>query len=136
MPVANAAALAEAIPDATLRIIDDAGHLVFIEQAEEVNDEIISFLEPFERRPSWRLAATQKAKRLMQRTGETNEKVLSVFKSREPYETDDPRTTQIAQETPAEEQERPTLTKIKGWLRRLFVATGAWTRKLRDRLSR
>ena len=58
VPVANAAALAEAIPDATLRIIDDAGHLVFIEQSEEVNDEIISFLEPFERKPSWRLAVT------------------------------------------------------------------------------
>jgi pimeloyl-ACP methyl ester carboxylesterase len=46
VPVANAAALAEAIPDARLRIVDDAGHLVFIEQAEEVNDEIISFLSP------------------------------------------------------------------------------------------
>jgi pimeloyl-ACP methyl ester carboxylesterase len=136
VPVANAAALAEAIPDATLRVIDDAGHLVFIEQAEEVNDEIISFLEPFERRPSWRLAATQKAKRLMQRTGEKNGKVLSVFKSREPHETDDPRTTQIAQETPTEEQESPTLTRIKGWLRWPFVATSAWTRRLRDRLSR
>ncbi len=96
MPVANAAALAETIPDATIRVIDDAGHLVFIEQAEEVNDKIISFLEPFERKSFWRLAATQKARRLMQRTGEKDEKVLSVFKSREPHETDDPRTTQIA----------------------------------------
>ena len=80
--------------------------------------------------------AAFEAKRLMQRTGETNEKVLSVFKSREPHETDYPRTTQIAQETPAEEQERPTLTKIKGWLRWPFVATSTWTRRLRDRLSR
>ena len=136
VPVANAAALAEAIPDARLRIVDDAGHLVFIEQADEVNDEIISFLEPFEREPSWRLSARQKAKRLMQRTGEANEKVLSAFKSREPHETEDPRTTQTTQETPAEEQEHHTLTKIKGWLRRPFMATCAWTRKLRDRLSR
>ncbi len=72
----------------------------------------------------------------MQRTGEKDEKVLSVFKSREPHETDDPRTTQMSQETPAEEQEPHTLTKIKGWLRRPFMATSAWTRKLRDRLSR
>lgn len=77
VPVANAAALAEAIPDATLRVIDDAGRLVFIEQADEVNNEIISFLEPFEREPSWRLSARQKAKRLMQRTGEANERPCS-----------------------------------------------------------
>ena len=136
VPVANAAALAEAIPGATLRVIDDAGHLVFIEQAEEVNDEIISFLEPFERKPSWRLAATQKARRLMQRTGEKDEKVFSVVKSREPHETDDTHTTQMTQETPAEEQEQRTFAKLKGWLRRPAQVTGAWTRKLRSWLSR
>ena len=64
------------------------------------------------------------------------EKVLSAFKSREPHETEDPRTTQTTQETPAEEQEHHTLTKIKGWLRRPLQATSAWTRKLRNRLSR
>jgi len=43
--VANAA-LAEAIPGARLRVLGDAGHLVFIERAEDVNEEIVSFLEP------------------------------------------------------------------------------------------
>ncbi len=46
VPVTNATALAEAIPGAKLRVLDDAGHLVFIERAEEVNKEIVSFLEP------------------------------------------------------------------------------------------
>jgi pimeloyl-ACP methyl ester carboxylesterase len=46
VPVANAAALAEAIPCAKLRVLGDAGHLVFIERAEDVNEEIVSFLEP------------------------------------------------------------------------------------------
>jgi pimeloyl-ACP methyl ester carboxylesterase len=44
VPVANAVALARAIPDAELRILDDAGHLVFIERAEEFNREVASFL--------------------------------------------------------------------------------------------
>jgi pimeloyl-ACP methyl ester carboxylesterase len=44
VPVANAVALARAIPDAELRVLDDAGHLVFIERAEEFNREIASFL--------------------------------------------------------------------------------------------
>lgn len=46
VPVANAAALAKAVPGAELRILDAAGHLVFIERAEEVNKEIVSFLKP------------------------------------------------------------------------------------------
>lgn len=46
MPLANTAALAEAIPDARLCIIEGAGHLVFIEKAKEVNTEIVSFLKP------------------------------------------------------------------------------------------
>ena len=46
VPVANANALAEAIPSAKLRITKDAGHLVFIEKAKEVNKEIVSFLKP------------------------------------------------------------------------------------------
>jgi len=60
VPVANAVVLAKAIPDAKLRIFEDAGHLVFIERAEEVNEEIVSFLEargeqePQERWPTWR----------------------------------------------------------------------------------
>ena len=46
VPVANAAALAGAIPDARLRVLDNAGHLVFIERFAEVNREVISFLKP------------------------------------------------------------------------------------------
>lgn len=44
VPVSNAYALARAIPGAELRVLDDAGHLVFIERAEEVNEEVASFL--------------------------------------------------------------------------------------------
>jgi pimeloyl-ACP methyl ester carboxylesterase len=44
VPVANAVALVEAIPNARLRVLDDAGHLVFIERAEAVNREVTAFL--------------------------------------------------------------------------------------------
>ena len=40
----NAVALEEAIPDSRLRIFEGAGHLVFIERAEELNEEVLSFL--------------------------------------------------------------------------------------------
>src|ERR687894_2972717 len=46
VPPANARALAEAIPDAKLRILEDVGHLVFIERFAEVNREIVTFLRP------------------------------------------------------------------------------------------
>jgi 3-oxoadipate enol-lactonase len=46
VPLANARALAKAIPGAKLRVLEDAAHLVFIEQAEEVNEQIVSFLKP------------------------------------------------------------------------------------------
>jgi 3-oxoadipate enol-lactonase len=46
VPVANAAALAEAIPGARLRVLDKAGHLVFIERFGEVNREVVTFLKP------------------------------------------------------------------------------------------
>jgi 3-oxoadipate enol-lactonase len=46
VPVANAVALAEAIPDARLRVLEDAGHLVFIERFADVNREIVTFLRP------------------------------------------------------------------------------------------
>jgi pimeloyl-ACP methyl ester carboxylesterase len=52
VPVANAAALAGTIPGARLRILDDAGHLVFIERFADVNREVIAFLKP--RRPQKR----------------------------------------------------------------------------------
>lgn len=46
VPVANAAALAAAIPGARLRVFDHAGHLVFIERFADVNREVVSFLKP------------------------------------------------------------------------------------------
>ncbi len=134
IPVANAAALAEAIPDARLRVLDGAGHLVFIEQAEEVNEEIISFLEPHERKPSWRLPVEQKTKKLIRQAGETSGKVFSAFELRDSQEPDGTRETQAAQETP--EKKRPALGKLKGWFQRPFRFASTWTRKLRDRLSR
>ena len=45
VPVANAAALAEAIPGAKLRVFDDAGHLIFIERFADVNREVVTFLK-------------------------------------------------------------------------------------------
>jgi 3-oxoadipate enol-lactonase len=48
VPVANAVALAEAIPGAKLRILEGAGHLVFVERAADVNREVIGFLKGFE----------------------------------------------------------------------------------------
>ena len=44
VPVANAVLLAQTIPRARLRIINGAGHLVFIERAAEVNRAILAFL--------------------------------------------------------------------------------------------
>jgi 3-oxoadipate enol-lactonase len=44
VPPANARALAEAIPNARLRLIEGAGHLVFIGRAGEVNREVVEFL--------------------------------------------------------------------------------------------
>jgi 3-oxoadipate enol-lactonase len=41
---ANARALAEAIPNAKLRLLEGAGHLVFVERATEVNREVVAFL--------------------------------------------------------------------------------------------
>ena len=45
VPLANAAALAEAIPDAKLRVLADAGHLVFIERFADLNREVVVFLK-------------------------------------------------------------------------------------------
>lgn len=46
VPPLNARALADAIPDSRLRVLDRAGHLVFIERFAEVNREIVTFLKP------------------------------------------------------------------------------------------
>jgi 3-oxoadipate enol-lactonase len=61
VPVANAVALAEAIPGSTLRVLDDAGHLVFIERYADVNREVVTFLKPRESRE--RRATTRGASR-------------------------------------------------------------------------
>jgi 3-oxoadipate enol-lactonase len=45
VPVANATALAERIPQARLRVLGAAGHLVFIERFADVNREVITFLK-------------------------------------------------------------------------------------------
>lgn len=50
VPAANAAALAESIPGARLRVLDHAGHLVFIERFAEVNREVVSFLKSRKKR--------------------------------------------------------------------------------------
>lgn len=50
VPLANAVALAEALPDARLRVLDRAGHLVFIERYADVNREVVTFLKRGDRR--------------------------------------------------------------------------------------
>lgn len=45
VPPANARALADAIPGAKLRVLDDAGHLVFVERFADVNREVVRFLK-------------------------------------------------------------------------------------------
>jgi 3-oxoadipate enol-lactonase len=50
VPAANAVALAEEIPGAKLRVLDDAGHLVFIERYADVNREVVTFLKSRESR--------------------------------------------------------------------------------------
>jgi 3-oxoadipate enol-lactonase len=49
VPPANARALAQAIPGARLRVLEGAGHLVFVERAAEVNREVLAFLEETDR---------------------------------------------------------------------------------------
>jgi 3-oxoadipate enol-lactonase len=44
VPPSNARGQAAAIPNARLRLIEGAGHLVFIERAAEVNREVLEFL--------------------------------------------------------------------------------------------
>lgn len=59
VPSANAAALAGAISGARLRVLDDAGHLVFIERFADVNREVVRFLkEP--RRPNAQRPSTDR----------------------------------------------------------------------------
>jgi pimeloyl-ACP methyl ester carboxylesterase len=50
VPASNAFALAEEIPGAKLRVLDEAGHLVFIERYADVNREVVNFFKPRESR--------------------------------------------------------------------------------------
>ncbi|QIN81996.1 alpha/beta fold hydrolase [Rubrobacter tropicus] len=52
VPPANARALADAIPGAKLRVLEDAGHLVFIERFADVNREVVRFLKSRDGRQS------------------------------------------------------------------------------------
>jgi pimeloyl-ACP methyl ester carboxylesterase len=63
VPVANAAALAGAIPGAKLRVLDGAGHLVFVERFADVNREVVTFLEPRGTRGSERPRGTRKLRK-------------------------------------------------------------------------
>jgi 3-oxoadipate enol-lactonase len=75
VPVANAVALAEAIPDAKLRVLEDAGHLVFIERFADVNREVVTFLKPRKPRGRQRTRKTL-AKRLIERAQEVGKDVF------------------------------------------------------------
>ncbi|CAN5685414.1 alpha/beta hydrolase [soil metagenome] len=52
VPPANARALADAIPGAKLRVLEDAGHLVFVERCADVNREVVRFLKSSDARPA------------------------------------------------------------------------------------
>ena len=74
--VDNAAALAEAIPDAKLRVLEDAGHLVFIERFADVNREVVTFLKK-PRKPRGRQRTRKTlAKRLVARAQELGKGVF------------------------------------------------------------
>lgn len=87
VPASNAAALAEEIPESRLRILDDAGHLVFIERFADVNREIVTFLKP--RKPQKRRTheppkeqAQRKPKGFIGHAEAVKEKIASFLKSR------------------------------------------------------
>jgi 3-oxoadipate enol-lactonase len=83
VPVANAVALAEAIPGAKLRVLDDAGHLVFIERFADVNREVVTFLRPRkdQKRPRGTPVAKRKpGRRLLKRAREATETLVSLLK--------------------------------------------------------
>ena len=84
VPVANAVALAEAIPDAKLRLLDNAGHLIFIERYADVNREVINFLKPRKprkKRPQ-RTPAEQEPKDLLGRVERVKEGIQSFVEPR------------------------------------------------------
>lgn len=62
-------------------------HLIFIEQSEEVNKEIVSFLKPDKLRKMWRPQlppVKQRTKQLAERVGAANQKLVSFARTRNP----------------------------------------------------
>jgi pimeloyl-ACP methyl ester carboxylesterase len=154
VPLANAVALAESIPNTKLRVLDGAGHLVFIEQAKEVNKEIIAFLKPRKRwRPRIR-PEKQKMKRLVERLEKANNKLFPFLKNRKPKRKQSSQRSSAKQETKRSQRgdgmrklrgarellQKPkggiAFGKIEGWLRRSYQVPGDWARKLRGRFPR
>jgi 3-oxoadipate enol-lactonase len=84
VPVANAVALAEAIPQAKLRVLEDAGHLVFIERFADVNREVVTFLKPRKPRKGREPRRPPKGKRngFLKRAEGIREKIASSLKPR------------------------------------------------------
>jgi len=81
VPVANAVALAEAIPGAKLRVLENAGHLVFIERFGDVNREVVTFLKPRSTRVH-ASSAQQQSKRLLERVRGVKQEIETFLKSR------------------------------------------------------
>ena len=144
VPVANATALAEAIPNAKLRVLEDAGHLVFIERAKEVNKEIVTFLKP--RKP--------RKKRRPQKASRT-QKVVSFIKPQKKRRSRRPLIKRKTKQfvgwvkeankgiaSPSRPRKRRKAKRgqafgnFKGRLRRSSQIPGDWARKLRGWFSR
>ena len=161
VPVSNAEALAEAIPGAKLCVFEDAGHLVFIERAEEVNKEVISFLKPRGLRKGWESQmslAKRKTEQLFRRATEANREAVSLLKPRQPQgrlTSQGPtrqkikqlveRVEKVDEEVGAFLESRTSSLKLRnpqrrqrplGTLTRASQIPGDWVRKLRAWLSR
>ena len=65
VPVANAAVLAEAIPNAKLRVLEGTGNSIFIERFTDVNREVVTFLKKPRKKRSHRPPAKRKPKELL-----------------------------------------------------------------------
>jgi pimeloyl-ACP methyl ester carboxylesterase len=91
VPAANAVALSEAIPEAKLRVLDDAGYLTFVERFADVNREVVTFLKPRKRRAhGW--PVKQKSKGLLGCAGGLKEQLASSLDPRIAcFETSGPR---------------------------------------------
>lgn len=145
VPLANAVALAEAIPDSRLCVLDDARHLVFIEQAKEVNEEIISFLKPHRLWKPQIPPAKQRTKKLIERTRDLNKGLVSFLKpegkqqprerqsakqeTKKPPKTTGTRATRGTQKSPWKEPANPILGRIKGWLLHPVSIVRGWTKR-------